>query len=239
MLRMDEFASWIRNPALSNKRLQIIAEYANTRYAEVLGMVGIDIDWMRHFDDQNLQSIVTHQRTLTELMKYLDKGIDVPAVASLFSAPGQTPSNTRIAILFNTPDIWGYIERFPKDYARPIWFDLIGPHFSDVNIRQALGRPGSLRTVLDFEAALRAGLGREDARANQIIQGLLSINQSRAQQYLYAFDFPSNRSGHSRLDFAVYLESNLKVPDWAWQYAREGVTPDSLKSFGKIKPKSV
>lgn len=245
MVRVNEIARWVRNPALSDKRLQIISEYASTRYDEVVATESIDINWMQPFDDQNLRSIFTHQTTLEDFLRFLRppvgtlQNIDMSAVAKLFGAPEQLPSNTRVALLFNTPDIWGSIQRLPRDYANQIWSDLIGPQFSDVNIRQALGRPGSLRTALDFAAALRDSLGREEARANGIIQRVLSITQSRAQQYLYNFDFPSNRLGHSRLDFAVYLESYLKVPDWAWQYARKGVTPDSLKSFLKIKPKSV
>jgi hypothetical protein len=245
MLPVSELARWIRNPTLSDRRLQIIAEYASTRYDEVRSMESINIDWMRLFDDQNLQSIVTHQSTLTDFVRFLGvtsesiNDIDMPAVVSLFSASGRVPSNTRVALLFNSPAIWGPLQRLQPDFARQIWFDLIGPHFSDDNIRQALGRPGALLSELDFAVALRASLGREEARANQIIQNVLSIGQSRAQQYLYNFDFPSNRLGHSRLDFAVYLESYMQVPDWAWQYARLGVTPDSLKQFAEIKPKSV
>ena len=242
MLSVSELAGWIRNPALSDRRLQIVAEYANTSYDEVRDTERLDIDWMRLFDDQNLQSIVTHQNTLTDFVRFLgvtSKSIEdiyVPAVGSLFSASGRFPSNTRVALLFNSPDIWGPLQRIRQDFARQIWYDLIGSHFSDDNIRQALGRPGALLSELDFAAALRANLGREEARANQIIRDVLGVGQSQAQQYLYNFDFPSNRLGHSRLDFAVYVESHLQVPDWAWQYAKQGVTPDSLKSLWAIKP---
>lgn len=243
MLRVNELARWIRNPALSDRRYQLIAEYADTRYGEMQSMESIDVDWMQLFDDQNLQSIITYRKNLIDFMKYLGAGrenianIDVPAVANLFSPPGQTPSNSRVAILFNTPGILGSLQRIRPDYAMQIWLDLIGPHFSDASIRQVLGRPGSLRSELDFAMALRESLGKDEARANRIIQYLLSIGQRRAQQYLYNFDFPINRLGHSRLDFAVYLESHMTIPDWAWQYARPGVTRDSIKQIGEVRPK--
>jgi len=243
MLRVNELARWIRNPALSDRRFQIIAEYADTRYAEMQSMESIDIDWMQLFDDQNLQSIVNYQQNLIDFVKYLGTGrdnignIDVPAVANLFSPPGQMPSNSRVAILFNTPGILGRLQRIRPDYAMQIWLDLIGPHFSDASISQVLGRSGSLRSELDFAMALRESLGKDETRANRIIQNLLSVGQRRAQQYLYNFDFPTNRLGHSRLDFAVYLESHMTIPDWAWQYARPGVTRDSIKQIGELRPK--
>ena len=241
MLYVGELTRWIRNSALSNTRLQIIAEYASTRYDEVLSMESIDIDWMRQFDDRNVQSIVTHQNELTRFLRFLGgawgdaNDVDVPAVARLFRIRDQSISNSRVAIIFRTPGIWYFIKRLPQDQARQIWNELIGPYFSDVNIQVALAQPGALNSVFDFVLALKAGLSAEETRANLIVQNLLSIGQSRAQQYLYNFDFPSNRLGHSRLDFALHLESHMSIPDWVWQYAREGVTPDSLKPFGELK----
>ncbi|MDP9783259.1 dermonecrotic toxin domain-containing protein [Pseudomonas fluorescens] len=243
MLPVSEVARLIRNPALTDRRFELIAAYANSRYGELERTGRIDFDWMQVFDDRNLQSIITYQNNLTAFMRFLGtareniESIDVTAVAKLFSPPGHLPSNTRVALLFNTPGLLGNLMGLQPNYAMQIWLDLIGPHFSDATIGRALQRPGSLRTGLDFALALRDSMGNEEAHANRIVQSLLSISQRRAQQYLYSFDFPTNRLGHSRLDFAVYLESHQQIPGWAWQYARRGVTPDSLKQFGEMKPK--
>ncbi|WP_343075408.1 OTU domain-containing protein [Pseudomonas sp. AF32] len=243
MLRVSEVARWIRNPVLSDKRFQLLAEYASTRYSELQRTESIDVDWMQLFDDQNLQSIVTRQEELADFLEFqggawgniMDN--DIPALAKLFSVPGQPPSNSRVALLFDTPNLWSSLQKLRQEYARQIWADLIGPHFSDATIRRALAEPRALNSELHLALALRSSLAPEEFRANQIIQRLLSIGQRRAQQYLYNFDFPTNRLGHSRLDFAVYLESHLAIPDWAWQYARRGVTSDSLKQIGEMKPK--
>ncbi|MBC3373056.1 hypothetical protein HU762_03795 [Pseudomonas sp. SWRI92] len=235
------FASWLRNPAITEARLRMIAEYANTRYDELLSNNHLDIDWMRPFSDRNLQNLFTHQQALTGLLRFLggarsDAGdIGMPAVAGLFRSPDQAVSNTRVAMLFNTPGLWDSLQLLPQDMARQIWNELIGPYFSDANIQRTLRHPGALGSGLNFAVALRDSLEPDEARVNLIVQGLLSIGQGRAQQYLYNFDFPTNRLGHSRLDFALYLENYLTVPEWAWQYAREGVTPDSLRPFGAMK----
>ncbi|WP_434559602.1 dermonecrotic toxin domain-containing protein [Pseudomonas sp. Z4-20] len=231
-LRVSLFASWLRNPALSDERLRLIAAYASTRYRELLFDHDLDISWMQPFDDQNVQSFITHQEELRAFRTFL---LGADDEEDIFSVSKQMPSNIRIRLLFNTPDLWNSLQRFPLDQARQVWGDLVGPHFSDTHIRLALERPDALRSELDFALALQASLGQEEARANRIIQGLFGFGQRRAQQYLYNFEFPSQRLGHSRLDFALHLESHLQIPDWAWQYAREGVTPDSLKSFGIMK----
>ncbi|MNC78583.1 hypothetical protein D3C81_2048810 [compost metagenome] len=77
----------------------------------------------------------------------------------------------------------------------------------------------------------------DGARANQIVRDSLGLGQRQAQQYLYNFEFPANRLGHRLLDFALYVEGYMAVPDWAWQYLRQGVTRETLKPFGaKKKP---
>ncbi|MBC3363573.1 hypothetical protein HU806_10710 [Pseudomonas sp. SWRI154] len=237
-LSVSSFASWLRDPALSNERLRLIAEYANSRYSELLNTAELDVDWMRPFDDRNLQSIITRQEELQAFWVFLKDQQeigDAPVFLSLFSALGQRASNTRIGILFNTPDLWRSLRRFSLENARQVWEDLVGPHFSDTHIRLALGRPTALRSELDFALAVEASLSPEETRANQIVRSLLSLSQRQAQQYLYSFDFPADHLGHSRLDFALHLETHLQIPDWAWQYAREGVTADSLRSFGNLK----
>ena len=243
LLRVSEVARWIRNPALSDKRFEILAEYASTRYRELEQTENIDVDWMQLFDDRNLENIVTHQEALADFLVFLggarenSMDSDIPAVAKLFSIAEQPPSNSRVALLFDVPNLWASLQTLRQDYASQIWADLIGPHFNDATIRLALARPGALNSEMHLALALRSSLGPEEFRANQIIQRLLSIGQRRAQQYLYNFDFPTNRLGHSLLDFAVYVESHLAIPDWAWQYARRGVTADSLKKIGEVKPK--
>ncbi|WVV48050.1 hypothetical protein THH46_31395 [Pseudomonas sp. NA13] len=243
MLPVSVVARWLRNPALSDKRLRIIAEYADTRYAEVVRQNDIDIHWMRLFDDTNLQNIVTHQDALTQLWKFMGNAQatagegDQAALVELFSAPGQSPSNTRVNILFNTPGLRRSLQQMPSSHAVRIWDDMIGSHFSDSAIQRTLRRPGVLRSALEFVRALRSNLTSEEERANRIVMELFSLGQSRAQQYLYSFDFPTDRLGHTRLNFALYLEGYMAVPDWAWQYLRNGVTRQSLKSFGEMRPK--
>lgn len=240
-LDISVFAGWLRNPALSNERLRLIAGYANSRYAEISEDGFLDIGWMQSLNDQNVLSIVTHQKSITGFMGFLGgargdmRGFDIPAVARLFSVVGQPVSNARVSLLFATPGLWAAMQRFPRNNALQIWNELIGPYFSDANIRRALAQPGALTSELNFALALGAGLSAEEARANRIVRNLFGLGQSRSQQYLYNFDFPTDRLGHSRLDFALYLESHLEIPEWAWRYAREGVTPDSLKPFGAIK----
>ena len=239
------FASWLRNPALSDARLRVIARYADTRYQELLKETDLDIDWMTPFDDRNVQDVFTHREALTGLMRFLNGAsgavgdVDMPAVAGLFRLLGHPLSNSRVALLFNAPGLWDAIQRFPQVQAQQIWSELIGPYFTDVTIQRVLGQTDALSSELNFARALGAGLSAADARANQIVRNLFGLGQSRAQQYLYNFDFPTDRLGHSRLDFALHLESHLTVPEWAWQYAREGVTPDSLRPFGEAKPKRV
>ncbi|SCX63077.1 hypothetical protein SAMN03159507_02635 [Pseudomonas sp. NFACC32-1] len=243
LLRVGEVARWLRNPALSDRRFQLLAEYASTRYSELQRTESIDVDWMQLFDDRNLENIVVHQEELADFLVFLGGAWgnimdnDIPAVAKLFSFAGQPPSNARVALLFETPNLWSSLQKLRKDYASQIWADLIGPHFSDATIRKTLAEPRALNSELHLALALRSSLAPDEFRANQIIQRLLSIGQRRAQQYLYNFDFPTDRLGHSRLDFAVYVESHLTIPDWAWQYARRGVTADSLKQIGEVKPK--
>ncbi|WP_260958425.1 OTU domain-containing protein [Pseudomonas citri] len=243
LLRVSEVARWIRNPALSDVRFQIVAEYASTRHSELQRTRNIDIDWMQVFDDRNLRNIVLHQEALGDFLEFLGGAWgnimdnDIPAVAKLFSAPGQLPSNSRVAVLFNTPNLWTALRKLRKEYADQVWADLIGPYFSDATIRQALAWPGALSSEMHLALALRNSLAPEELRANLTIQRLLSIGQRRAQQYLYNFDFPTDRLGHRRLDFALYVESHLSIPDWAWQYARRGVTPQSLKKIGEVKPR--
>ncbi len=237
MLPVGVVTRWLRDPALSDNRLRIIAEYANTRYQEVVSRCAIDINWMHLFDDTNLQNIVTHRDALTQLWTFMGNAQatvgegDQAAWVKLFSAPGQSPSNTRVNILFNTPSLWQSLQAWPSSHAVRIWADLIGPHFSDSAIQLTLSRPGVLHSALEFARTLRGNLTSEEERANRIVMQLFSIGQSRAQQYLYSFDFPTDRLGHSRFDFVLYLESHMAVPDWAWQYLRKGVTRESLASF--------
>ncbi|WP_458131272.1 OTU domain-containing protein [Pseudomonas sp. R3-41] len=238
-LSVSLFAEWLRDTTLSNVRLRLIAEYANSRYSELLNTTDLDIDWMRPFNDRNLGSIIARRTELEAFRIFLGNEQEVgdePAwVLNFFSALGQRASNARISLLFDTPGLWSSLQRFSLDSARQIWEDLIGPHFSDTHIRLALGQPGVLSSELHFALALETSLTSEEVRANRIIRGLFSLGQRRAQQYLYNFDFPTNRLGHSRLDFALHLENHMRMPDWAWQYVRDGVSADSLKLFGDPK----
>lgn len=237
MLPVSVVARWLRNPALSENRLRIIAEYADTRYAEVVRQNDIDIHWMGLFDDTNLQNIVTHQDALIQLGKFMGNAQatagegDGAALLALFSAQGQALSNTRVNMLFNTPGLWHSLQQLPSSHAVQIWADLIGPHFTDHAIHLTLRRPGVLHSAREFMRALRGNLTSAEERANRIVMEAYTIDQSRAQQYLYHFDFPTDRLGHSRLDFVLHIEGYLQVPDWAWQYLRKGVTRESLKSF--------
>jgi hypothetical protein len=237
LLDVSLITRWLRNPAISDQRLQIITDYTRTRYNEVITMESIDIEWMRFFTDQNLRAIITHQRPLVEYMKLLKgvygdaEDIDVPSVVRYFSAPGHAPSDTRVDILLNTPNLGQNILNLPQHHIRRIWEDLVGPYFSDNTIRHTFAQPGAFDSVGSLALAIQAGLSSEDARANQIIRDLYTVTQSQAQRYLYNFNFPTNRPGHSRLDFARHMESHFQIPEWTWTYARPGVTAESLKSF--------
>lgn len=238
-LPLSVLSSWIRNPALSDERLRLIALYAESRHSAILREEGIDIGWMHAFDDTNVEHIVTHIDALDTFIALLGRGqanASDSAIVDLFSVSGAPPSNSRVALLFDTPNVWAELQQLSQAQAQAIWSDLIGPHFSNLNVRLALARPGALRSSSQFATALRAGLGGEEAHANQIVQRVFSVGQSEAQQYLYHFEFPTRRLGHGIVDFASHLESHMAVPQWAWQYARDGVTPQSLKPSVAKKP---
>ncbi|WP_445571119.1 dermonecrotic toxin domain-containing protein [Pseudomonas sp. E102] len=247
MLPLNVVARWVRDSSLTDARLQLIAAYANTRYEEMILTGNIDIQWMREFDDENVREILFHRQALVDFMKFIGGArgniddVDIPAVARLFSAPGERPSNSRVDILIHRPGILRTLQTMPGHspaLARSIWNDLVGPHYSDTNILATLRQPDVFRSEHGFVSDLSASLGAEPARANRIVMELLGVDQSLAQQYLYHFDFPVDRLGHSLLDFALYLQSNLAVPDWAWQYLRMGMTRESLKPFGEMRRKS-
>jgi len=237
LLDVSLVARWLRDPAISDERLRLIAEYSRTCYEELLKTENIDVEWMRFFNDQNLRTFIAHRQPLVDFLALLkeifgdDNSVDLPSVVRYFSVPGQPPSNTRIEILLNAPNLWSSILSLPRHYIRRVWGDLVGPYFSDSTIRQALGQPGVFDSVDSLALAIAAGQDTEEGHANQIVRDLYTVSQSQAQRYLYNFDFPSNQPGRSLLDFALHLESNLQAPDWAWAYARPGVTADSLKSF--------
>lgn len=71
LLRVGEVARWLRNPALSDRRFQLLAEYASTRYSELQRTESIDVDWMQLFDDRNLHNIVMHQEELADFLEFL------------------------------------------------------------------------------------------------------------------------------------------------------------------------
>nr|BFE92908.1 hypothetical protein GCM10020185_34440 [Pseudomonas brassicacearum subsp. brassicacearum] len=135
MLPVNVVARWLRNPALSERRLRVISEYADTRYKEVVRHGDIDIHWMRLFDDSNLQNIVTHQRVLTAFWDYLERPpvkageVDQAPVIRLFSAPGQLPSNTRVNIFVQYPKSMELAAASPQasrraDLGRSDWISI-------------------------------------------------------------------------------------------------------------------
>ncbi|MDU9032390.1 hypothetical protein NHG95_04435 [Pseudomonas corrugata] len=232
-------SQWIRNPSISNMRLQLIGDYVSGRYDELTRYGGVDINWMRPFDDWNLNSLFTHRQALLDFFNFLQevryfKDSDLSAVARLFTAPGQRLSNSRVAILFSRPNLWMSIRAMrgiSRENARAIWQDLTGPAFSDSNIRFALGRPGSLNSESAFTEALIDSLVNEEARAHQLIMGSYTMSERQAQYFLHNFDFSQSPAGHSRLDFASYVSAHGSIPQWAWPYARSAVTPEVLKPF--------
>ncbi|UVL83955.1 hypothetical protein LOY35_28000 [Pseudomonas sp. B21-028] len=232
-------SQWIRNPSISNTRLQLIGDYASGRYDELTRYAGVDINWMRPFDDWNLSSLFTHRQALLDFFYFLQEAryfrdSDLSAVARLFNTPGQPLSNSRVAILFNRPNLWTSIRAIrgiSRDSAKAIWQDLMGPAFSDDNIRFALGRPGSLNSESAFTGALIDSLVNDEARAHQLIMGAYTMSERQVQYFLHNFDFSQSRAGHSRLDFASYVSAHGSIPQWAWPHARSGVTPEVLKPF--------
>ncbi|WP_259697651.1 OTU family ubiquitin thioesterase [Pseudomonas brassicacearum] len=232
-------SQWIRTPSISNTRLHLIGDYASGHYDELTRYGAIDINWMRPFDDWNLHSLFTHRQALLDFFGFLQevryfKDSDLSAVARLFAMPGQPLSNSRVAILFNRPNLWVSIRSMrgiTRDGARAIWHDLIGPQFSDDNIRFALGRPGSLDSESALTGALIDSLVNDEGRAHRLILGAYAMTERQAQYFLYNFDFSASLAGHSRLDFASYVSAHGAIPQWAWPYARSGVTPEVLKPF--------
>ena len=236
---LRNLAAWIRNPALNNTRLQIVAEYASSRYQEVVRWGRIDIDWMRPFSDSNLRNLVYRQNELVEFwdflqgVRYLDES-NMSTATGLFSMTGQMVPNSRIAVLFEVPYLWQSIQNMPgisARSARRIWEDLVGPEFSDENIRQTLARPDSLSSESAFTSALIDSLAADEAQAHQVILGTYAVTPRQVLEFLHHFDFPGTLAEHSRLTLALYLSRHGSIPDWAWQYARPGVTPESLRSF--------
>jgi hypothetical protein len=112
-----------------------------------------------------------------------------------------------------------------------IWEDLVGPQFSDENIRQTLARPDSLSSESAFSNALIDSLAADEARAHQVILSAYNVTPRQVLAFLHNFDFPGTLAEHSRLTLALYLSRHGTIPDWAWQYVGPGVTPESLRSF--------
>ncbi|MCL6703584.1 OTU family ubiquitin thioesterase [Pseudomonas sp. T1.Ur] len=237
LLNVSLIAQWLRNPAISIERLRLIVEYTRTRINEVMAMETIDIEWMHFFDDRNLQAILNQRQPLLDFMTFLktvfksEADIDLPAVVGYFSALGHVPSNSRVALLLDTPGLLDAIQRLPRSYVRRIWEDLVGPYYSDDTLQRVFQRPGALDSLENLSRAMSASLGREEAHANEIVRRLYNVFPSQAQRYLYQFNFPVDRPGHTRLDFALYLQSHLQVPAWAWAYLRPGVSRESMESF--------
>ncbi|TWC14515.1 MULTISPECIES: OTU domain-containing protein [unclassified Pseudomonas] len=236
---LNLLAQWIRTPGLSDARLELIAQYLTGRYDELELYGSVDIRWMQPFDDWNLQNLFTHRKALLEFSGYMlearyVRDSDLSAVARLFSTPGQPFSNSRIAVLFNRPDLWSSIlamRGITRASARSIWLDLMGPQFSNDNIRFVLSRPGSLDSELTFASALIDSLTQDEARAHRLILDAYNMSARQAQYLLYNFDFSAGLVGHNRLNFASYVSAHGVIPQWAWQYARIGVTPEVIKPF--------
>lgn len=236
---VSALAAWIRNPALSDERLHTIAGYTGGRYQELARRGSIDIDWMQPFDDSNLRNLVYHQDALVSFWDFLQglRHIDrsnMTSATGLFNVSGQTIPNSRVAILFETPNLWRSIQDMPgisPRSARRIWDDLVGPQFSDESIRRTLLQRDSLNSESAFTSALIDSLTLEETRAHQLILGAYGVTPRQVMGFLHRFDFPGTLAEHSRLTLALYLSDHGSIPQWAWQYARPGVTPQSLRSF--------
>lgn len=239
LLPLNVVSQWIRTPALSDARLQVIAEYAGSRYQEVANRGRIDIDWMRRFNDRNLRRLFNQRSALSNFFTFLGgtryvEDSDMAAIARLFSVAGGPVPNSRIAIVLDTPDIWGSLQNMPGvtlQSARGIWEDLMGPQFTDDNIRFALGRAGSLSSEAAFTRALIDSLVEEEALAHQLIMDAYVVTQRQAQHFLHNFQFTNHRADHSRLNLARYVNINGEIPQWAWPYARPGVSDETLAGF--------
>lgn len=236
---LSVLAAWIRNPALKDARLQLIAEYAGSRYQELVRKGSIDIDWMRPFDDRNLRNLIYQRDAVVGFWdflqgaRYLD-GSNLSTATGLFSVSGSMVPNSRIAVLLEAPNLWRSIRDMPgitPRSARRIWDDLVGPQFSDENIRRTLARRDALGSESAFTSALIDSLTRDEAQANRVLLGVYGVTSRQAMEFLYQFDFTGALADHSRLTLALHLSRRGTMPDWAWQYARPGVTPESLRSF--------
>jgi hypothetical protein len=230
-LPVSVFSRWISHPALSAAKLDFIARYANTRLAELLETGTIDIRWIHLFTEPAMERIGKQSRALVAFIRFLEpqsgRAVDIgmAGIVRLLSVPGEFPSNARILVLLDTPNLLADLTKnFTREEARSVWSELISPNYSDLNIYDALEqsrRP--LNSEANFTSALINAIGRDVARAHQLIDGVFAdpTTPARVLNNLYRFDFTANRAEHSLLSFAEYVSRHRQIPDWAWQYKKK------------------
>lgn len=172
---LEELANLIRNPRLSNARLRIISDYLETRAGEMQEREIVDTQWMRPFDDHNLRNIVAralnqHRHpadrafsdTLLEFVAYvseqaLSDAFAMSYVTAVFTPASGRLSNSRVALLLGTPDLFTTLSGHPRAVAQTLWDLLISPEYSDETIGPALGTSvaDALRDLRHFIARLR------------------------------------------------------------------------------------
>ncbi|WP_434704354.1 hypothetical protein J3P85_28825 [Pseudomonas sp. Z1-12] len=229
-LPVSVFSRWISHPALSPAKLDFIARYANTRMHELLDTSNIDIRWIHLFTDQAMKTIETHLGALQAFIRFLEPqagratDIGMADVARLLNGAEKFPSNSRIIVLLDTPNLLANLtNNFTRDEARSLWTELISPNYSDLNIYDALGQVRPLNSEANFTSALINVLQQEVARAHQLMDRVFANRRTPAivLNNLYRFDFTANRAEHSLLSFAEYVDRYMEIPDWAWQYKKK------------------
>ncbi|WP_434561562.1 dermonecrotic toxin domain-containing protein [Pseudomonas sp. R1-6] len=224
-LPVSVFSRWISHPSLGSAKLDFIARYADTRAQELLDTGNIDIRWIHLFTDKTLRNIEMHSGSLAAFIRFLEpasaRDIGMASIAKLLSGSDGVPSNSRIVMLLDIPNLLANLtNNFTREEARSIWRELISPYYSDLNIYDALGQVRPLNSEANFTSALINALQQDVARAHQLIDRVFADPTTSAQvlNHLYRFDFTANRAEHSLLMFAEYVGCYNRIPDWAWQY---------------------
>lgn len=226
-MRIAVFARWIGQPAISQEKIRAIARYADTRLAELLTTGSIDIRWVHLFDEPNIGRILDNSSEIVNFYRYVTPSAkaEMPVVIRVLSAAGESPSNSRVAMLLSTPNLFGNLSRnFTPEQARSVWADLISQNYSDSNIQGTLARAGALNSEADFAASLVIQLMQDVQRAEQLVANIVADQSisARVLANLYRFELSNNRAEHNWLSFVEYVSRHKQIPDWAWQYKKSG-----------------
>ncbi|MBO1540654.1 DUF6543 domain-containing protein [Pseudomonas sp. OA65] len=227
-LRIAVFARWIGQTAISQEKVRAMARYADMRLSELLSTGTIDIRWIHLFDEPNIGRILDSSSEIVNFYRYVTPSsakAEMPVVLRLLSAAGESPSNSRVAMLLSTPNLFDNLSRnFTPEQARKVWTDLISQNYSDSNIQGTLARADALNSEVDFAASLVIQLMEDVKRAEQIVASIVAdpAISANVMANLYRFELTNNRAQHNWLSFVEHVSRSKQIPDWAWQYKKSG-----------------